>query len=73
MGYTPFVARVLPTIVSSQGNCLSQLFFFGGALNGGSIVSFAPSLGLFNTARNVYCLSCLKPDKAFGMILFFFF
>ena len=74
-GCTPLAARVLPTAASSQGNCLRLSSFWlslGLALDLGRVVSFAPSLGtsfvskrLFNTARSIYCLSRLKPDKRF--------
>ena len=67
-----------PTFASSQGNCLSPSSFWlylGVVLDLGKIISFAPSLGaplgsilLFNTVRNTYCLSWLKPGKIFERI-----
>ena len=76
------MARVLPTVVSSQRNCLILCFFWlslGVSPDLRKRVSFVPSLGrplmskgLFNTVKNIYCLSQLKPDKIFEMIIFFF-
>ena len=68
----------LGSIVSPPGNCLGPSFFWlslGVALDLGRVLYFAPSLrmplvsmGLFNTARNIYCLSQLKPGKIFEKI-----
>lgn len=61
-----------PTIFSSQGNCRSLSLFklsLGVALDRGRVICFHPlwkclgSMGVFNTARNIYRLSGLKPDK----------
>lgn len=80
MSCTPFVPRVLLTPASSPGSCVSLSLFWlslGVARDLGQVVSFASSLGiplksmgLFNTARNVYYLFWLKPDKIFKMIFF---
>lgn len=71
---TPFTARVQPAVASSQRNCLS-LSFFWLSLDLGKVVFPAPSLetplasmALFSTARSIYCLSSLKPDKIFETI-----
>lgn len=73
MNCTPFTARVLLTIASSQGNCLSLSFFWlslGMTLDLRRVVSFAStlrkplvSMGLLNIARIIHCLSWLKPGK----------
>lgn len=61
---------------------LSPFFwlFLGVTLDLGRVVSFVPSLwmplasmGLFNIARNIYCLSQLKLDKIFERLFFLFF
>lgn len=73
-----FATEALLTVTSSQ-HCWVSLTFLGLSLGVvvdlGSIVSFAPSLRtplgsikLFNTARNIYYLSKLKPNKIFGRI-----
>ena len=61
-------------------NCLTFLAIFGVVLDLERVVSFVHSLTrplmtkrLFNTARNSYCLSLLKPDKLFEKKNFFFF
>ena len=73
MGFTPFAARALGTVASSQGNSLSYFWLsLGVALDLGRIVSFAPSLGMpllsmvsFNTAYfNAIQLSSL--DRHFS-------
>ena len=48
VSWTPWVAKVLPTVASSPGYCLSLSFFWlslGVALDLGRIVRFAPFLG----------------------------
>lgn len=75
MSCSPCAGRVIPTIASSQGSYLSLSFFWlslGVALDLGRMVSLAPHLGiplpsvcLFNTARYIYYLYQLKPDKVF--------
>lgn len=67
--------RLLPAFKGSGS--LFQLSL-GVVLDLGREVSFAPSLGmplafnrLFNTARNIYCLSWPKPDKIFKRMIFF--
>lgn len=79
MSCTPFVANVLVIIASSQGNCLSLFgLSLGVALDLGRVISFVPSLGiplvcngLFNNARNIYCLSQLIPEKILERIFFY--
>lgn len=67
--------RVLLIVASSRGNCLCIYFFWLSlvvVLDFGSVVSFIVplgtsfmSMGLFSTARDIYSLSRLKPDKIF--------
>lgn len=65
-----------------KGIVLSLSYFWlslGVVLVLGTVVYFVPSLwmplvpmGLFNIARNIYCLSWLKPDKIFYFFIHFF-
>ena len=68
---TPLAASAPVTVASSQGECLLWLSL-AAALDLGRVVCFAPSLGipvvfkgLFNTTKNMYPSSRLKPDKIF--------
>ena len=68
----PLAASVLLTVASAQGNYVFLWLPLDVALDLGRVGSFAHSLGtplesnrLFSTARNIYCLSRLKPDKIF--------
>ena len=73
-----------PTDCHQLSGEFSKSFFFfwpslGVALDFEKVVSFAPSLemppqmttGSFNTARKIYSLSWLKPDKIFDFFFFF--
>lgn len=67
---TTFVVRVLPTVASSQGNCLSLSFFC-------LFLEVTLDLGkgrIFWVAQycqNICCLSWLKVDKIFEKFFFF--
>lgn len=73
---TPFATNILPTIASSQGNCVS-LGYYWEWLWGWEDSIFCTlfgmplvSLGLCDTARSIYCLSQLKPDMVCKRIFF---
>lgn len=77
MNCTPFTPRVLSTIAMFDRNYPSLFWLsMGVALDLGRVISLLPlgtppvSMGLFNTARNIYDLSQLKLDKIFERISF---
>lgn len=77
MDFTPFVARHLRIVASSREIVFFFRFSLVVSLDLRRVVSSAVSLGtplrsmgLFGTARNIYSLSQLKPDKIFYFLFF---
>lgn len=73
----PFVAKVPPALAGSQGYDLSVCGYFGSSYRSWEEDLFDTSpgtplapMGLFTTAKNIYCFSQLKPNKIFRRIFF---